>query len=131
MLLGLPATLSADEQLHKAIAVVKQGVSHPQIEVLLGEVDLCRIAESRRMAMPTARLTDAPCDYEDWQRVWGTVESQGRQRCPIREPFSCTRRKLTKQQLYLLGVDSASTSDTLYSINIGTLKTLLQATKTH
>ncbi|KAM5352981.1 hypothetical protein ACJ41O_005703 [Fusarium nematophilum] len=75
-LLGCPPTLSADERLHEAIAIVKQGVSHPQIDVLLGEVDLCRIAQSRRSPMLTASLTDGPCDYDDWLHTWGSVESQ-------------------------------------------------------
>ncbi|KAJ4178722.1 hypothetical protein NW767_014795 [Fusarium falciforme] len=75
-LLGCPPTLSADERLSEAIAVVKQGVSHPQIDVLLGEVDLCRIAQSRRSPMLTASLTDGPRDYDDWVQTWGPVESQ-------------------------------------------------------
>ncbi|RYC91540.1 hypothetical protein BFJ63_vAg5551 [Fusarium oxysporum f. sp. narcissi] len=76
-LLGLPSTISADKQLHSAINVVKKSVSHPQIDVLLGEVDLCRISEYRRMAFHPPRSVDVPYDHDEWQRIWGRVGSQG------------------------------------------------------
>ncbi|QKD52033.2 uncharacterized protein FOBCDRAFT_238365 [Fusarium oxysporum Fo47] len=76
-LLGLPSTISADKQLHSAINVVKKSVSHPQIDVLLGEVDLCRISEYRRMAFHPPRSVDVPYDHDEWQRTWGRVGSQG------------------------------------------------------
>ncbi|EXK43418.1 hypothetical protein FOMG_06033 [Fusarium oxysporum f. sp. melonis 26406] len=76
-LLGLPSTISADRQLHRAINVVKKSVSHPQIDVLLGEVDLCRISEHRRMAFHPPRSVDVPYDHDEWQRAWGRVGSQG------------------------------------------------------
>ncbi|EXL69788.1 hypothetical protein FOPG_14317 [Fusarium oxysporum f. sp. conglutinans race 2 54008] len=76
-LLGLPSTISADKQLHMAINVVNKSVSHPQIDVLLGEVDLCRISEYRRMAFHPPRSVDVPYDHDEWQRTWGRVGSQG------------------------------------------------------
>ncbi|RKK22666.1 hypothetical protein BFJ66_g12382 [Fusarium oxysporum f. sp. cepae] len=76
-LLGLPSTINADKQLHSAINVVKKSVSHPQIDVLLGEVDLCRISEYRRMAFHPPRSVDVPYDHDEWQRIWGRVGSQG------------------------------------------------------
>ncbi|KAF5261290.1 hypothetical protein FOXYS1_8035 [Fusarium oxysporum] len=60
-----------------AINVVKKSVSHPQIDVLLGEVDLCRISEYRRMAFHPPRSVDVPYDHDEWQRTWGRVGSQG------------------------------------------------------
>ncbi|EXM18478.1 hypothetical protein FOTG_13416 [Fusarium oxysporum f. sp. vasinfectum 25433] len=76
-LLGLPSTISADKELHVAINVVKKSVSHPQIDVLLGEVDLCRTSEYRRMAFHPPRSVDVPYDHDEWQRTWGRVGSQG------------------------------------------------------
>ncbi|KAF5584440.1 hypothetical protein FPCIR_8669 [Fusarium pseudocircinatum] len=76
-LLGLPSTISADKQLQGAINVIKKSVSHPQVDVLLGEVDLCRISEYRRMAFHPPRSVDVPYDHDEWQRTWGRVGSQG------------------------------------------------------
>lgn len=94
-LLGLPSTISADRQLHRAINVVKKSVSHPQIDVLLGEVDLCRISEHRRMAFHPPRSVDVPYDHDEWQRAWGRVGSQGKSFISVSRGFAWYSRNLT------------------------------------
>ncbi|KAH7111237.1 hypothetical protein EDB81DRAFT_703932 [Dactylonectria macrodidyma] len=74
LLLACPRTLSADERVHKAKSIVKDSTSHPQIIILLGEVDLCCITEPHNSAIANSSAPENVPQFDDWINVWGPLE---------------------------------------------------------
>ncbi|KAH6985211.1 hypothetical protein EDB80DRAFT_869217 [Ilyonectria destructans] len=74
LLLACPRTLSADERIHKAKNIVKDSTSHPQIAILLGEVDLCCITEPHNSAIANSSAPENVPQFDDWISVWGPLE---------------------------------------------------------
>ncbi|KAL2203676.1 hypothetical protein CC79DRAFT_1371716 [Sarocladium strictum] len=68
-LLSCPQTISADRSVRDIAALVKASIHDTQISALLGEVDLCRIADSE----DSTAVSDA-AKFDQWSKDWSHFE---------------------------------------------------------